>query len=70
LADALRQAQPVAPDLPTYHGYGRPEEAAAIDWILVSRHFRVEEAQVDIWRDGQRFPSDHYPVTAKLAWGP
>ena len=41
---------------------------APIDWILVSDHFRVLDAQIDRTRVGNLFPSDHYPVMAVLDW--
>jgi len=68
LIDALRQVQPHQEDEATFHAFGRPEEMATIDWILVSGHFRVLEARVDRSRQGRLFPSDHYPVTTVLDW--
>ncbi|MBU2536853.1 MAG: hypothetical protein KKH22_00325, partial [Proteobacteria bacterium] len=74
LIDALRRIQPNGPNGPngedeaTFHGYGRQEEMAAIDWILVSDHFRVLDAQIDRSRQDNLFPSDHYPITAVLDW--
>ncbi|MGV1099926.1 endonuclease/exonuclease/phosphatase family protein [Thiovibrio sp. JS02] len=68
LRDALRQIEPQAEDGATFHAYGRQEEMAAIDWILISGHFRVLAAQIDRARHGNLFPSDHYPITATLDW--
>ncbi|NTV15802.1 MAG: hypothetical protein HGA96_18045, partial [Desulfobulbaceae bacterium] len=68
LIDALRRIQPHGEDEATFHGYGRQEEMAAIDWILVSDHFQVLAAQIDRSRQGNLFPSDHYPITAVLDW--
>ncbi len=68
LRDAFRQAHPNASDEVTFHAYGRPEEMAPIDWILVSGHFRVLKARIDRSRRGTLFPSDHYPLTAVLDW--
>ncbi|MHB8149130.1 MAG: endonuclease/exonuclease/phosphatase family protein [Desulfobulbia bacterium] len=71
LIDALRQVLPHGPngeDEATFHAYGLQEEMAAIDWILVSGHFRVLAAQIDRSRQGNLFPSDHYPITAVLDW--
>ena len=66
--DALRQVHPPGADEATFHAFGRQEERAAIDWILVSTHFRVVAAQVDGFHAGKLFPSDHYPITAVLDW--
>ncbi|MCL2457340.1 MAG: endonuclease/exonuclease/phosphatase family protein [Desulfobulbus sp.] len=70
LGDAFRLAHPHGQDEITYHAYDDLEdkERAAIDWILVSNHFRVKEVQVDRSREGRLFPSDHYPITALLDW--
>lgn len=68
LVDALRQVYPNEEDEATFHAFGRPEEMAPIDWILVSDQFRVLDARIDRSRDGNIFPSDHYPVTAVLDW--
>jgi endonuclease/exonuclease/phosphatase family metal-dependent hydrolase len=68
LIDPHRQAQQNQKDEATFHAFGRPEEMTPIDWILVSAHFGVLDAQIDRSREGNRFPSDHYPVTAVLDW--
>jgi len=72
LIDTFRQVHPHGEDEATFHAFGRPEpgEMTAIDWILVSSHFRVLEARIDRSRQGNLFPSDHYPVTALLDWKP
>jgi endonuclease/exonuclease/phosphatase family metal-dependent hydrolase len=70
LIDTFRQAHPPEEDDTTFHAFGRPEpgEMTAIDWILVSKHFRVLEVRIDRSRQGSLFPSDHYPITAVLDW--
>jgi endonuclease/exonuclease/phosphatase family metal-dependent hydrolase len=68
LIDAFRQVHPNEKDVATFHAFGREEEMASIDWILVSDHFRVLDAQIDHAHEGNLFPSDHYPVTAVLDW--
>ena len=70
LIDAYGQAHPQQTNAPTFHGFGVPEEPADIDWILVSPHFRVLEANIDCSHNGNVFPSDHYPLTASLDWNP
>lgn len=70
LIDTHRLAHPTPRDEPTYHGYGRPEEMAPLDWILVSHHFRVQDARIDRYQEGSLYPSDHYPITALLDWPP
>jgi len=68
LVDTLRRIGPDKADEATFHAYGRQEEMVPIDWILASCHFRVLDAQIDRSRQGNLFPSDHYPVTAVLDW--
>lgn len=68
LVDAFRQVHANEEDEATFHAFGRPEEMAPIDWILVSDHFRVLDAQIDRTRAGSLFPSDHYPITSVLDW--
>jgi endonuclease/exonuclease/phosphatase family metal-dependent hydrolase len=68
LIDAYLQQHPYGEEATTFHAYGREEERAAIDWILVSNHFQVLETGIDRTRKGSLFPSDHYPITAVLDW--
>jgi endonuclease/exonuclease/phosphatase family metal-dependent hydrolase len=68
--DAYRQVRAAGAAEGTYHDFGRAAEPAALDWILVSDHFVVLDADVDHHRDGSLFPSDHHPVTAVLGWKP
>jgi endonuclease/exonuclease/phosphatase family metal-dependent hydrolase len=49
----------------TFHDYGRIPPMA-IDWMFVSGHFRVLEAEIDRFQVENRFPSDHYPLTAVI----
>jgi endonuclease/exonuclease/phosphatase family metal-dependent hydrolase len=68
LFDVFREVHPDRYREVTYHGYGLAEDAGSIDWILASRHFEVMAAEIDTFREGDVFPSDHYPVTAILDW--
>lgn len=51
----------------TRHGFGGARTGSRIDWILHSRHFRTQEAAIERIAFQNRFPSDHYPVTAILS---
>lgn len=68
LVDTYRYIHPHQSDAVTFHGFGQPMAGEAIDWILVSDHFRIQDAAIDRTRKAHLFPSDHYPVTAVLAW--
>jgi endonuclease/exonuclease/phosphatase family metal-dependent hydrolase len=64
--DVHRQVRPDGEDEPTFHGYGQPAELSPIDWMLASDHFEVVSALVDTFHEGNRYPSDHYPILAEL----
>jgi endonuclease/exonuclease/phosphatase family metal-dependent hydrolase len=66
LFDAYCQIHPDGKNDPTFHAFGQPEAHETIDWILASRHFRAIDAAIDRTHEGNRYPSDHYPVTAVL----
>jgi endonuclease/exonuclease/phosphatase family metal-dependent hydrolase len=50
----------------THHGFRGIPQKTRMDWIVVSRHFRVLEAR--IIRDNRhgRYPSDHFPYSVDL----
>ena len=55
----------------TSNGFGPPpsrDQVWRIDWILVGGPLVVRTAQTVLHDDGGRYPSDHYPVAARLDW--
>jgi endonuclease/exonuclease/phosphatase family metal-dependent hydrolase len=66
LQDTFRVAHPDESVVSTYHDFHGGTENAKIDYIFASPEFSVRDS--DILRDSRdgRFPSDHYPVTARL----
>lgn len=66
LSDAWRQAQPAVADETTFHAFGAPGVAAAIDWVLVSPSLAVAAATIDRARRAGLYPSDHDPVVVTL----
>lgn len=68
LSDAYRQFHPNNANEGTYHGFGQADELIPIDWILASDSFEVVSAEIDRCHEGDTYPSDHYPVQAKLKW--
>ena len=68
LFDAFGQLRSPEADEPTFHAFGRPEQMMSLDWILISRHFKVLAAMIDRTHQGNLYPSDHYPITAVLDW--
>jgi endonuclease/exonuclease/phosphatase family metal-dependent hydrolase len=68
LFDTYRAVHAAAASEGTYHDYGRSSRCASIDWILATAPLVSVAAQVDRYRKGNLFPSDHYPLTAVLRW--
>lgn len=55
----------------TSNGFGPPpphHEVWRIDWILVGGPLVVRTARTVLSSEDGRYPSDHYPVAARLAW--
>jgi endonuclease/exonuclease/phosphatase family metal-dependent hydrolase len=69
LQDCYRRANP-APwgDEGTFHDFGALKMPSALDWMLASAHFQPVEAYIDRFRQGEHYPSDHYPLTCRCEW--
>jgi endonuclease/exonuclease/phosphatase family metal-dependent hydrolase len=71
-ADGLRDAWMAAPDRRgppvTMGSFGPPPEGdtTRIDWILVGPSIRVRSVETVLHNDHGRYPSDHYPVFARV----
>jgi len=59
---------PAADEFTAHPFTGKSDQPNRIDWILHTGHFRTRMAQIDRTNDNGRYPSDHFPVEAKLAW--
>jgi endonuclease/exonuclease/phosphatase family metal-dependent hydrolase len=69
LVDSFRAVHPHAQEnTGTYNGFHGIRDGARIDWVLFSSRFRAIEAGIDTTSRANRFPSDHFPVYAVLAW--
>ncbi|MBL9165451.1 MAG: endonuclease/exonuclease/phosphatase family protein [Planctomycetaceae bacterium] len=66
LRDTLAVARPDEKDISTFNGFGRVPNGPKIDAVLVSPQWQVEDAAIIRTRDGERYPSDHWPVTATV----
>ena len=64
LRDTFRIAHPDETNISTFNGFGRTPNGPKIDAVLVSPQWQVEDAEIVRVRDGELFPSDHWPVTA------
>jgi endonuclease/exonuclease/phosphatase family metal-dependent hydrolase len=50
----------------TFHGFRGTPGNARIDWILYRGPWRAVEAETMTANEGGRYPSDHFPVFARL----
>lgn len=67
-ADTFRALHAGDADVNTYHAFRGTTDGAKIDFVFASPGWVVlESAIVRTARDG-RYPSDHFPVNARLAW--
>ena len=67
LTDSYRAIHPDRQtDEATFHGFKGTEAGSRIDFILHDPHLVTIDAGIDRKHRADRFPSDHYPVTALL----
>jgi endonuclease/exonuclease/phosphatase family metal-dependent hydrolase len=70
LADTYREVYPKrTPDEATFHDFKGTVAGSRIDWILHTPHWTAASAGI-IHPEGDRYPSDHFPVAAVLEWKP
>jgi len=56
----------IGPEHGTYGGWAAPTpDGERIDWIL-TRDLTAKQAELCLWNDADRWPSDHVPVLATL----
>ena len=70
--DAWEMAGSKPADQRTFHGWdekGFVAQHARIDWILVRPRLEVRAVTRPAYREGDRLPSDHYPVIAAVEVG-
>lgn len=69
LTDAYRTVHPdPSPDESSFNGFKGTRQGKRIDWILHSPEWVARAAAIDRTAKDGRYPSDHYPVTADLAY--
>lgn len=70
LVDSYRAVHPApAADEASFHGFAGDRAGLRIDWVLHTPDLAATAADIDrSSTPGGRFPSDHFPVTATLAW--
>lgn len=68
LRDAWRAANPDAPEQGTFNGWNERFGDTRIDFVFASRAIAVRSATIDLRKPDGRWPSDHAPVLARIAW--
>jgi endonuclease/exonuclease/phosphatase family metal-dependent hydrolase len=66
LVDTFRAVHPGAVEVGTAHGFGGDRGGAKIDYVLVTPGVEPLAAQIVRDRPEGRWPSDHFPVTARV----
>lgn len=68
LQDSFRALHPEASAVGTFNGFHGTSDGPKIDAILLSSGFRAIEADIVRTHQNGRYPSDHFPVTARIAF--
>lgn len=68
--DSFRALYPGAAGVNTYHAFRGGTDGPKIDFVLVSPGWSVADAAIVRTSASGRYPSDHFPVTARLGFGP
>ena len=67
LVDSFRVLHPEDEVVGTFNGFRGQSDGSKIDYIFVTPDAHVSEATIMRTHRNGRYPSDHYPVTAKLS---
>jgi endonuclease/exonuclease/phosphatase family metal-dependent hydrolase len=67
LTDTFRAIHRDETAVATYHAFTGRTEGDRIDHILVSADWSIRDAGIDRSNEAGRYPSDHYPVHARLS---
>ncbi len=68
LLDTFRAIDPDAPDAGTFNRFRGTQTGAKIDYVLASAQARILDARILCRKQDGRWPSDHFPVTATIAF--
>jgi len=66
LRDSFVEVHPNATDIGTFNAFQGRKTGAKIDAVLVSKQWKVLDAEIDHTEQAGRTPSDHYAVWAQL----
>ena len=68
LRDAWSAAHPDGREADTWHGFSGEGQRGRLDWVMVSPQVTVLDVQVMETSYNGSYPSDHFPVRARLEW--
>jgi endonuclease/exonuclease/phosphatase family metal-dependent hydrolase len=68
LVDTFRARHPEETEVATFHGFRGGTRGEKIDYVYVTADFETTDAGILRTHRNGRYPSDHYPVTARLRW--
>jgi endonuclease/exonuclease/phosphatase family metal-dependent hydrolase len=66
LKDTFRLKHPDEKKITTFNGFGAKLEGTKIDAVLINDRWKVDEAEIIRTHEGERYPSDHFPVVAEI----
>lgn len=66
LRDTFRPLHPLTPRQGTFHGFTGARDGEKIDYILASEAFQTVETNIVYESTEGRFPSDHFPLVARV----
>lgn len=66
LIDTFRVLHPNADSVGAFHAFSGDVSGEKIDYIFVQNRTRVLTAEIVHYQKDGRFPSDHFPVVAKI----
>lgn len=70
LVDSFRVVFPAAEEVGTFHAFGGGRSGEKIDYVLIDHVPTVAAAEIIIDAQDGRYPSDHFPVSARLIYAP
>ncbi|AQT68514.1 exodeoxyribonuclease III (xth) [Anaerohalosphaera lusitana] len=68
MVDSFAQVRPEVRERGTFNGFDGNADGKRIDYIFVSKDVEIFDAAILRYNEGGRYPSDHYPVTAIIAF--
>jgi endonuclease/exonuclease/phosphatase family metal-dependent hydrolase len=70
LKDSFRILHPDEPTAGTFNSFKGATDGEKIDYVFVSPDLKVKEAAIVRFQKDGRNPSDHFPVSATIAFPP